>query len=211
MILCQHACMSWSLFDAKGQRKYLTPTERAAFISAALKAEPITGSFCLTLALTGARISEALALTPDRLDVSDNVIVLETLKRRRRGVFRAVPVPRELIAHLILVHGLQTTPGSSDPKQRLWKFSRPTAWKRVRQVMHEAGIGTHLAKPKALRHAFAVEAVQQRIALSLIKKWLGHAKIETTALYAEPVGDEERALARLMWQAISPDDRSLPR
>jgi integrase/recombinase XerD len=68
--------------------------------------------------------------------------------------------------------------------------------------MAAADIGPAQAKPKALRHAFAVEAVQQRIALSLIKKWLGHAKIETTALYAEPVGEEERALARLMWQAI---------
>ena len=196
--------MSWSLFDAKGQRKYLTPTERAAFISAAFKAEPTTSSFCLTLALTGARISEALALTSDRLDVSDSVIVLETLKRRRKGLFRAVPVPNELILHMMAVHGLSATPGPGDARQRLWKFSRPTAWKRVRRVMHEAGIGPGLAKPKALRHAFAVEAVQQRIALSLIKKWLGHAKIETTALYAEPVGDEERALARLMWQAVPP-------
>jgi integrase len=202
MILCQQSCMSWTLFDAKGQRKYLTPTERAAFISAAFKAEPTTSSFCLTLALTGARISEALALTPDRLDVSDNVIVLETLKRRRRGVFRAVPVPEELIAHLVSVHGQPTTLATSDAKQRLWKFSRPTAWKRVRLVMSEAGIGPDLAKPKALRHAFAVEAVQQRIALSLIKKWLGHAKIETTALYAQPVGPEERALAQLLWRNL---------
>jgi integrase/recombinase XerD len=199
--------MNWSLFDAKGLRKYLTPTERGAFIRAAYKAEPTTSSFCLTLALTGARISEALAITPDRLDISDSAIVLETLKRRRKGLFRAVPVPEELIAHLVTVHGLSAALGSGAAKPRLWKFSRTTAWKRVRQVMHEAGIGLALAKPKALRHAFAVEAVQQRIALSLIKKWLGHAKIETTALYAEPIGDEERALARLMWQAIPSDDR----
>ena len=72
--------------------------------------------------------------------------------------------------------------------------------------MTVAGIGPGQSKPKALRHVFAVEAVQQRIALSLIKKWLGHGKIETTALYAEPVGDEERALANLMWEAVPPDD-----
>jgi integrase/recombinase XerD len=48
-------------------------------------------------------------------------------------------------------------------------------------------------------HAFGVGAVQQRIALSIIKRWLGHAKIETTAIYASPIGEEERALARLMW------------
>ncbi|HKX50769.1 MAG TPA: tyrosine-type recombinase/integrase [Candidatus Binatia bacterium] len=199
--------MSWSLFDAKGQRKYLTPTERAAFIRAAFKAEPTTSSFCLTLALTGARISEALALTPDRLDASDNVIVLETLKRRRKGLFRAVPVPQELLSYLGAVHDLPRHAAND----RLWNFSRPTAWKRVKGIMTTAGIGPSQAKPKALRHTFAVEAVRQRIALSLIKKWLGHAKIETTALYAAPVGDEERALARLMWQAMSLDGQFDPR
>jgi integrase len=64
MILWQQVSMDWSLFDAKGQRKYLTPAQRAAFIAAALRVDPNTCSFCLTLALTGARISEVLALSP---------------------------------------------------------------------------------------------------------------------------------------------------
>ena len=190
--------MNWSLFDTTGQRKYLTPIERAAFIAAAFKASPNTSTFCLTLALTGARISEVLALTADRLDQSEGTVILETLKRRRKGLFRAVPVPRELLSYIALIHGFP----HHSLKERLWKFSRPTAWKRVRDVMAVAGVGPCQAKPKALRHAFAVEAVQQRIALSLIRKWLGHAKIETTAIYAEPVGAEERALARLMWQSL---------
>jgi site-specific recombinase XerD len=71
--------------------------------------------------------------------------------------------------------------------------------------MHQAGIPPDLAKPKSLRHAFAVEAVQRKIALSVIKKWLGHAKLETTAIYADPVGDEERSLASLMWRALDPN------
>ncbi|HJT42097.1 MAG TPA: site-specific integrase [Rhizomicrobium sp.] len=197
--------MSWSLFDAAGQRKYLTPSERAAFIAAAFRADGSTGSFCVTLALTGARISEVLALTADRLDRGEGTIILETLKRRRKGLFRAVPVPQELLSYLSATHNLPRYPS----KERLWTFSRPTAWKRVRSIMAAAGIAPNQAKPKALRHAFAVEAVQQRIALSLIKKWLGHSKIETTALYAEPVGDEERALARLMWQSMPSDECGL--
>jgi integrase len=198
--------MNWSLFDGRGQRKYLTPVERAAFLTAAYRADPQTGSFCVTLALTGARISEVLALTASRLDQSEGTIVLETLKRRRKGLFRAVPVPKELLAYLGSVHELSRRA----PDDRLWSFSRPTAWKRVKSVMAVAGIGRGQSKPKALRHAFAVEAVQQRIALSLIKKWLGHAKIETTAIYAEPVGEEERSLARLMWQAMPLNDRFDP-
>jgi integrase len=184
--------------DCRGQRKYLTSDERKAFVFAALEIEPRKASFCLTLALTGARISEVLALTADRIDVASGSIVIETLKRRQRGMFRAVPVPRELIGLLSAVHSL----ASSMPDDRLWSFSRPTAWKYVKAAMVKAGVGPRIAKPKALRHAFAVEAVRQRVALSVISKWLGHAKIETTAIYADPVGDEERALAESVWQDL---------
>lgn len=69
--------------------------------------------------------------------------------------------------------------------------------------MVRANVPGDVAKPRALRHAFGVEAVQKRIALSVIKKWLGHAKIETTAIYADPVGEEERALARLTWEGLA--------
>ena len=43
------------------------------------------------------RISEALALTARQIDLSGHVVVFESLKKRRRGVFRVVPVPPELL------------------------------------------------------------------------------------------------------------------
>lgn len=193
--------MTWSLFDRQGKRKYLTPAERATVMRGALKQGGPTGTFCLTLALTGARISEVLQLTPERIDTGTTAVVLETLKRRQRGIFRALPVPHELIRVLAEVHGLPRV----DKSSRLWPWSRTTAWKRVKSVMKDAGIPATLAKPRALRHAFGVDAVQNRIALSLVKKWLGHAKIETTAIYADPIGVEERALARLMWKRLRAD------
>lgn len=196
------ANMPLSLLDRTGHRKYLTSAERAAFARAALSAEPQVGAFCLTLTYTGARISEVLALTVDRIDVGNRAIVIETLKRREPGVFRAVPVPAALIEHLITVHSVQFAAKISGKSERLWTFSRPTAWKRVKEIMARANVPADIAKPKALRHAFGVEAVQQRIALNLVKKWLGHAKIESTAIYADPIGDEERALARFMWRTL---------
>ena len=69
--------------------------------------------------------------------------------------------------------------------------------------MNQAAIPPHLATPRALRHTFGVEATAKRISLSLVARWLGHSRIETTAIYATPVGDEERALAALMWQNLS--------
>ena len=45
------------------------------------------------LHFTGCRISEALALTCDRVDFTNGVITFESLKKRRGGVYRSVPVP----------------------------------------------------------------------------------------------------------------------
>ncbi|MEI9887275.1 MAG: hypothetical protein WDN08_12375 [Rhizomicrobium sp.] len=56
----------------------------------------------MTLAFTGARISEVLALTACRIDAADEVIIFETLKQRQKQVFRAVPVSRALIPTLTM-------------------------------------------------------------------------------------------------------------
>jgi integrase/recombinase XerD len=72
--------MSRCLFDKSGSRKYLVSSERLAFVSSALSERESIAGFCLTLAVTGARISEVLALTPDRIDNANEAIVFETLK-----------------------------------------------------------------------------------------------------------------------------------
>jgi integrase len=186
--------MSASLFDGKGNRKYLIARERLAFVYAASKESDEISTFCLTMAFTGARISEVLALTTARIDAADEAIIFETLKQRKKRVFRAVPVPRTLIP-LLTAYGI----GKSD---RLWPWGRTTAWKVVKAVMREAGIAESLCKPKALRHAFAVEAGQKSIPLNIVQRWLGHARIETTAIYASAIGDEERNLARRSWSSL---------
>ena len=61
-----------TLHDQRGHRKYLTPAERDVFLKAADDAEVReVRTFCATLAYTGCRISEALALIADRIDLKD--------------------------------------------------------------------------------------------------------------------------------------------
>jgi integrase/recombinase XerD len=183
------------LFDQNGNRKYLTPGERQAFLRAAKTFPPEVDTFCLTLAFTGCRISEALALTPSRVDHDNGVVVFETLKRRRKAVFRAVPVPNALLVRLRRAN----EDAASD--QRLWSWGRTTAWKRVKEVMALAGIAQSRAMPKALRHAFGVHgAATPGVSLSLVQKWLGHARIQTTTVYTNAVGSEEREIAARMWK-----------
>ena len=188
------------LHDGEGRRLYLTEEERRAFIAAAAQARREVRTFCGVLHATGCRISEALGLTAERIDLAGRVIVFESLKKRRTGIFRAVPVPPELLDALDLVHGIREAQRRGAAKALLWPWSRMTAFRRVQQVMRAAAIpeGPH-ACPKGLRHGFGVHAVSRGIALNMVQKWLGHAQLTTTAIYANAVGEEEQSIAARMW------------
>jgi integrase/recombinase XerD len=190
------------LFDELGNRKYLTANERSNFITAAEAMTPAVETFCSTLAHTGARISEVLAVTPAHIDFANGTIVVESLKKRRRGIYRAIPVPEELLSRLEKVHGTDVFITPSSRELRLWPWCRTTAWLRVKEVMQTADIRGAAAMPKGLRHAFGVEGVTEaRIPLNIIQRWLGHSRIETTVIYTNAVGSEERELARRMWRS----------
>jgi integrase len=190
------------LYDNQGRRLYFTEEERKAFMTAVRKAPREVRSFCSILHYTGCRISEALALTPQSVDLSGKVIVFESLKKRRRGVYRAVPVPPELLDTLDMVHGVREIQkrGGALLNDRLWPWSRMTAWRHIDGIIAAAGIrqGPH-ACPKGLRHGFGVSAVSRGISLNMVQKWLGHAQLTTTAIYANAVGEEEQNIAARMW------------
>ena len=189
------------LFDKRGNRKYLTQQERALIEKTAEKFPREIRSLIGVLLYTGCRISEALALTSDRVDLDEGLIVFESLKKRERGVYRAVPVPPKLLDMLELVHSIRETQkgGKRRNKVRLWSLPRTTAWRRVKDVFEAAGIGKGASSPKAFRHGFGVAAVSAGIPLNLVQRWLGHAQLTTTAIYADAVGAEEKKIAERMW------------
>lgn len=187
-----------SLYSPAGQRKYLTASERDRFIAAALECpRPELKTFCLLLAYTGCRISEALNVTAGAVEATEAFIAVRSLKKRKKTVvIRIIPVPDSFIEILKSVHGLASLPAD----QRLWTWCRCRAWQLVKEVMDQAGIpsGVH-ATPKGLRHGFGLHAIRRDIPLNLVQRWLGHARLETTAIYLQALGAEERELASRMW------------
>ncbi len=82
------------MFDRQGNRKYMNGAERRAFLrTAAKEPDALRRAFCLTLFYTGCRVSEGLKLTAERVDLANRAVVFETLKQRKTGQFRAVPIP----------------------------------------------------------------------------------------------------------------------
>ncbi len=192
------------LYDHLGKRKYLTIDERQMFLKAGRKAVPEIYTFCATLAYTGARISEVLALGPDRFDFTDNIVVLPCLKKRRHGVNRAVPVPYNFLCELDEVHQIRRRQQATGSElQRIWPWSRTTAWKHVKCAMAAAGLSGPNASPKGLRHSFGVNALQAQTPITMVQKWLGHSRISTTAIYADAIGDEERSIAERFWNTFN--------
>lgn len=65
--------------------------------------------------------------------------------------------------------------------------------------MQAAGIEGDHASPKALRHGFVVRLAQKTRNPRLVQKLLGHKSLETTAIYMDLVGEEERAEVEEAW------------
>ena len=187
--------MSKELFTSTGKRKYLTLDEQERFIEAANKLERAeVRTFALTLAYSGCRISEALELKLEHVDLSAKSLRLRTLKQRNQTIYRSVPLPDHHLDALELVHRIRKQKKTKHGgKAKLWPWGRTQATKHIWAVMQLAGIEGDHASPKGLRHGFGVRIAQKTRNPRLVQKLLGHKSLETTAIYMDLVGEEERA------------------
>lgn len=189
------------LYGPKGERKYLNREERSRFLRSAEQFDADRCLFALVLAWTGARVSEILALTPASFQIDAGIVVIVTLKRRKFAV-REVPIPPKLMARLDRCFGLRRLQrGEHSAQQRLWPWHRVTAWRLIKHLMTVAGVCGQQACPRGLRHGFGVGALQSGVPLHLIQRWMGHARLATTAIYMNVCGAEEMSFAGLFWSA----------
>ena len=189
----------FTLVDARG-RKYLTAAERKRFLVAVrTHPKPAVQTLAQTLALTGCRVSEALALRACDVDLEARELRIATLKRRR-AAWRAIPVPEDLVQALELVHRVRRAQGSArGANRRLWAITRQTANRQVGAIMRGADIEGPQACPRGLRHSFGVAAVTAGVPLPTIAAVLGHASLTTTAIYTTAIGAEARDLISRVW------------
>ena len=180
----------WQVRDEQGRRKYLNEREGLAFLAVADRLPAAYRTLCYVLAYTGCRISEALALSPYHLDTDQLTVTFKTLKRRRT-VFRVVPIPPDLMQALRDL----AQPGGS----RLWSVHRTTAWRVVKRAMEQAGIEGPMACCRGLRHGFGIRATSRSVPANIVQRWMGHASLATTSVYLDAVGAEERAFAKRTW------------
>lgn len=171
--------------------------ERQRFLSSSAEFPQEVKLFCRMVYFTGARISEVANLKVSSLDFSNRTVIIQTLKRRKKVVFRQMPLPDSLLEDLRTYIDTRTQTDRYEAN-RLWHFSTRTASRYIKAVMKDSKIEGHKASARGLRHGFAVQAVMM-VPLTQVQLWLGHASLQTTSIYVR-VGDiEERELAERLW------------
>lgn len=185
------------MIDDLGNRKYIDKNEKMDFLANSKIFGNEKHLLCVILVETGCRISEALNLRAKDIDISSKYIRFETLKKRKKGIFRSVPVSSIVMRKIDKTFGISK--GRLNPNDLLWPIGRMTAYRCVTRIMQQAGIVGIQACPRGLRHGFAVGALNAGVPITLVQRWLGHADLKTTAIYTQVLGAEERAIASRMW------------
>ena len=139
---------------------------------------------------TGMRIGETLAVLGEDIRSEDGRMQV-MVKHPKGGPsrWRIVPLHRELVAALAAV-GL-------GPRDRLFKFSAPTAERVIhRAIDHSGEIARGQAKKKtpaahSLRHSAARHWLAQGVPVNQVAQWLGHRNPQVTlAIYERLAADD---------------------
>jgi integrase/recombinase XerD len=132
---------------------------------------------------TGARISEAVGLDIDDLDLTQRSVRLSG----KGGKQRVLPVGS--YATDALTAWLERGRPSLSPKgpavflnARGGRLSRQTAWTTLGAAARRAGIETTVS-PHVLRHSYATHLLDGGADIRVVQELLGHASVTTTQVY----------------------------
>jgi integrase/recombinase XerD len=135
---------------------------------------------------TGARISEAVGLAVDDVDLDAGVARLHG----KGGKERIVPVgsfARAAVeAYLVRARPALVASGRGTPRlfvnARGGPLSRQGAWTVLRAAAERAGVTAALS-PHTLRHSFATHLLDGGADVRVVQELLGHASVTTTQIY----------------------------
>ena len=135
---------------------------------------------------TGARISEAVGLDVDDLDLTEGTALL----RGKGGKQRLVPVGSFALAavddYLTVARPTLVSAKAASPalflNARGGRLSRQSAWTVLAKAAQRAGVKTEVS-PHTLRHSFATHLIDGGADVRVVQELLGHASVTTTQVY----------------------------
>ena len=135
---------------------------------------------------TGARVSEAVDLDLDEVDLESATAVLTGKGSRQRLVplgTAAVDAISDFLPDRLLWHRAGQDSGALFLNTRGGRLSRQAVWSIVRKAAVAADIAPDRVSPHVLRHSAATHMVEGGADLRAVQQLLGHATITTTQVY----------------------------
>src|SRR6266478_6538833 len=176
----------------------LSPEEVARFLEAA---PGIKYKAALSVAYgAGLRVSEVVSLKVSDIDSKRMMLRVEQGKGRKDRQAMLSPVLLELLRDWYRI---------ARPQGWLFPGQNRVSPMSTRQLTRACHAAAHMAEitkrvtPHTLRHSFATHLFEQNIDIRVIQVLLGHAKLDTTALYTRVATNTIRAI-------MSPLDRLTP-
>ena len=138
---------------------------------------------------TGARISEAVGLDVDDLDLEEGTVLL----RGKGGKERMVPVgsyARDAVGAYLVRGRSELSDGRGAGRgvaavflnARGGRLSRQSAWTVLAKAAERAGVTAEVS-PHTLRHSFATHLLDGGADVRVVQELLGHASVTTTQVY----------------------------
>lgn len=135
---------------------------------------------------TGARVSEAVSLDVDDVDLSGLTVTVVGKGDRQRRLPLGGYAARAIDDYL--VRGRPTLAASGRGTARIFlnlrgaALSRQSAWGVISGAAERAGISSAVS-PHSLRHSFATHLIERGADVRVVQELLGHASVTTTQIY----------------------------
>ncbi|MDT4917960.1 MAG: integrase/recombinase XerD [Pseudonocardiales bacterium] len=135
---------------------------------------------------TGARISEAVGLAVDDLDLTENTALLSGKGGKQRRVPFGSYAASAVSAYLVRSRPVLAAAGDGAPhlflNSRGGALSRQSAWVVLRTAAERAGLAEGIS-PHTLRHSCATHMLEGGADVREVQEMLGHASVMTTQIY----------------------------
>lgn len=145
---------------------------------------------------TGARVSEAVRLTPDDVDLAAAAIRLFGKGRKERVLPLGHYAIEAIEQYAVRGRPELAAKGRGNPYLFLNKrgnpLSRQSAWTAIQEIAERAGVAD--VSPHTFRHSCATHLLQCGADVRIVQELLGHSSVTTTQIYTKVTQENLREI-----------------